>query len=527
MQRRVAERNEPIPAERRLQFRIGVHQGDIVVEGDDILGDGVNIAARLEALAEPGGICVSARVQEDAAGRLDLAFEDQGEQALKNIARKVRVYSVPLARLAPTALGTLSRIAGEGGLRRESDRLGEGISLAPALPDKPSTAVLPFANMSGDPEQEYFVDGMVEEIITALSRIHWLFVIARYSSFTYKGRAVDAQEIGRELGVRYMLEGSVRKAGQRVRITAQLIDAADGAHLWADRFEGSLADVFELQDQVAASVAGVIEPALQAAEIRRAAHRPTADLTAYDFYLRALAGVWAYSPERIIQGLGLLDQAIAREPRFGPALALAASYRVDLDNTDAAEDPDANKRVAIELARQALRVGADDPGVLGRAAIVLGGFGEDIDAALALIDRALALNPSFADGWYHSGWLRLLAGELAVAIAHFENSLRLNPRGQRGFHLSGIGTAQFLLRRFDDAAAMLRVSLEELPNFTPTYRALMSCYAHMGRLEAATQIAERLRTLTPLIVRSARAFRNPEHRELYLSGLRLAMGEKG
>ncbi len=381
--------------------------------------------------------------------------------------------------------------------------------------------------MSGDPEQEYFVDGMVEEIITALSRIHWLFVIARYSSFTYKGRAVDAQEIGRELGVRYMLEGSVRKAGQRVRITAQLIDAADGAHLWADRFEGSLADVFELQDQVAASVAGVIEPALQAAEIRRAAHRPTADLTAYDFYLRALAGVWAYSPERIIQGLGLLDQAIAREPRFGPALALAASYRVDLDNTDAAEDPDANKRVAIELARQALRVGADDPGVLGRAAIVLGGFGEDIDAALALIDRALALNPSFADGWYHSGWLRLLAGELAVAIAHFENSLRLNPRGQRGFHLSGIGTAQFLLRRFDEAVAMLRVSLEELPNFTPTYRALMSCYAHMGRLEAATQIAERLRTLTPLIVRSARAFRNPEHRELYLAGLRLAMGEKG
>jgi adenylate cyclase len=244
--------------------------GDIVVEDGDIFGDGVNVAARLEALAKPGGVCVSARVQEDAAGKLDLVFEDIGDQQLKNIGRPVRAYRVVTATRPATP-------------QPNSD---------PPLPDKPSIAVLPFANMSGDPEQEYFADGMVEEIITALSRIRWLFVIARNSSFTYKGQAVDVKQIGRELGVRYVLEGSVRKAGGRVRITAQLIDAPSGAHLWADRFDGSLEDVFDLQDKVALSVAGVIEPALQAAEMRRSAARPTTDLTAYDLYLRALATVF-------------------------------------------------------------------------------------------------------------------------------------------------------------------------------------------------------------------------------------------
>ena len=261
----VAESNVTLSPDRRIEFRVGINVGDIVVEDGDIFGDGVNVAARLEGVAEPGGICVSARVQEGAAGRLDLAFEDIGEQALKNITRPVRAYRVVAA--------TGSAVA----------RAGSG----PTLPDKPSIAVLPFANMSGDPEQEYFVDGMVEEIITALSRIRWLFVIARNSSFTYKGRAVDVKQVGRELGVRYVLDGSVRKSGNRVRITGQLIDAASGAHLWADRFDGSLEDVFDLQDKAASSVAGVIEPALQAAETARSAGRPTDDLTAYDLYLRA------------------------------------------------------------------------------------------------------------------------------------------------------------------------------------------------------------------------------------------------
>src|ERR1043166_1254902 len=277
IQQRMAERN--IGSGDRIEFRIGINVGDIVVEDGDIFGDGVNVAARLEALAEPGGICVSARVQEDAAGKLDLAFEDAGEQNLKNIARPIRVYRVhiPTTETAPTASAT-SGMPDIG------------------LPDKPSIAVLPFQNMSADPEQEYFVDGMVEEIITALSRIRWLFVIARNSTFPYKGRSVDVKQVGRELGVRYVLEGSVRKGGNRVRITGQLIDAVTGTHLWADRFDGSLEDVFELQDKVASAVAGVIEPALQAAETARSAGRPTVDLTAYDLYLRAYAAVM--SPAR-------------------------------------------------------------------------------------------------------------------------------------------------------------------------------------------------------------------------------------
>jgi adenylate cyclase len=282
----MADSNVPLPPERRIEFRIGVHQGDIVVEDGDIFGDGVNVAARLEGLAEPGGICVSARVQEDAAGRLDLAFEDMGDQALKNIARPVRAYRVV------TTAGSASAPAKSG----------------PPLPNKPSIAVLPFANLTGDPEQEYFADGMVDEIVTALSRIRWLFVIAQNSSFSYKGQSPDVKQVGRELGVRYVLEGSVRKAGGRVRITAQLIDTTTGAHLWADRFDGSLDDVFELQDKVASSVAGVIEPALQAAESARSAARPTADLTAYDLYLRGHALFWS-SARHVPEALRLLEKA--------------------------------------------------------------------------------------------------------------------------------------------------------------------------------------------------------------------------
>jgi len=501
----MTERNATAPADKRIEFRIGINMGDIVVEDGDIFGDGVNVAARLEALAEPGGICVSARVQEDAAGKLDLGFQDMGQQRLKNIARPIRAFMV--------ATGAVSATATEKPVL--------------PLPDKPSIAVLPFANMSGDPEQEYFADGMVDEIITALSRIRWLFVIADNSSFTYKGQAIDVKRVGRELGVRYVLEGSVRKDGRRVRISAVLIDATTGAHLWADRFDGSLEEIFDLQDQVAVSIAGIIEPTLQAAEIRYSFERPMTDLTAYDLYLRARSVASSYERDGIAEALELLGQAIARDPRYGLALATAATYRVDLENYDWIEDREGeeNRRTAIDLARQALRTGADDPGVLGRAAVVLGCFGEDIDAALALIDRALALNPSFAFGWYWSGWVRVFAGQLELAIQHFETSMRLNPRSQRGFHLAGIGMAHFFALRFGDAVAALRVSLEEVSTFPPTYRTLAACYAHMGRLDEAREIIKRLASLTPVAVPTASPLRNPEHRELYLSGLRLAMGE--
>jgi TolB-like protein/class 3 adenylate cyclase/Tfp pilus assembly protein PilF len=518
VQRAMPERNTGVAADNRIELRIGINLGDVIVEGDDLYGDGVNIAARIEALADAGGVFVSNSVHDHVRDRLPFLFEDLGKQRVKNITRPVRVYRVRPERPLPNPPSH----AGEG-----SARVGAAEPLALTLPDKPSIAVLPFANMSGDPEQEYFADGMVEEIITALSRIRWLFVIARNSTFTYKGQAVDVKQVGRELGVRYVLEGSVRHAGQRLRITAVLIDAATGAHLWADRFDGSLDDIFDLQDKVALSIAGVIELTLQVAEIRYSVEHPTNDLTAYDLYLRARSVASSYEREHLAQALDLLEQAIAREPRYGLALAVAATYRVDLENYDWADEreEEENRQAAIGLAREALSAAADDPGVLGRAAMVLGRLGDDIDAPLALIDRALVLNPSFAFGWYWSGWLRLFAGQPDLAIEHFETSMRLNPRGQRGFHLAGIGTAHAVNRRFEDALAVLRVSLEEVPAFTPAYRTLAACYAHMGRLDEARSILKRLVALTPVVVPTTIPFRHPEHGELFLSGLRLAMGE--
>jgi len=501
VQREMAGRHTGVSPDNRVEFRIGINVGDIVVEDGDIFGDGVNVAARLEALAEPGGICVSARVQEDAAGRLDIAFEDIGDQQLKNIARPVRVYRVcPARNLATVARPTL------------------------ALPDKPSIAVLPFAYMSGDIEQEYFADGMVEEIITALSRIRWLFVIARNSSFTYKGQAVDVKQVGCELGVRYVLKGSVRKAGMQVRIAVQLIDALSGTHLWADRFDGSLEDIFELQDKVASSVAGLIKPALQAAETARSAHRPTNDLTAYDLYLRAYATF--VSPARQTpEVLRLLEQAVARDPRYGPALAWAAicCHRLVLDGQSG--DPDADRLKGIDFARRALDVAGDDPGVLVNAALALAYFGEDIDAMLALVNRALALNPNYARGWHISGTLRVRAGQPDIAIEHIDVSLRLSPRARVGNSLAVIGEAHFLSRRFDEAAPKLVLAIQDGPSSPQPYRFLAACYAHMGRLGEAREIVSRLRAIAPIEIPDAGYLRKSEHRELLLSGLRLAMGE--
>ncbi len=502
IQEALAESNAPLPPDRRIDLRIGINMGDIVVEDGDIFGDGVNVAARLEGLAEPGGICVSARVQEDAAGRLDLTFEDMGEQALKNIARPVRAYRVV------TAAGSASPRSSTG----------------PPLPDKPSIAVLPFANMSGDPEQEYFADGMVEEIITALSRIRWLFVIARNSSFTYKGRAVDVKQVSRELGVRYVLEGSVRKAGGRVRITVQMIDALSGTHLWAERFDGSLEEVFELQDKVASSVAGVIEPALQAAEAARSAGRPTADLTAYDLYLRAHA-MFRSSARQAPEALHLMEQAIARDPHYGPALVWAAACCQRLLFDDRSEDREADRLKGADFARRALEVAGDDPGILANAALALAYFGEDIGAMMALVDRALALNPNFARGWHISGILSLWAGQLDTAIEHVNAGLRLSPRARVGSSLAAIGAAHFFARRFHEAVPKVLLAIQDDPNFSHPYQFLAACYAHIGRLVDAREIVERLRATSPVVIPDASYLRNAEHRELLLSGLRLAAGE--
>jgi TolB-like protein len=300
VQKLMAARNANAPHDRRMLFRIGINHGDVLIENDDILGDGVNIAARLEGIAEPGGICISESSYQQVRDKLDIQVADMGEQRLKNIARPVRVYRLQ-------AQGTAAKVAP---------------SLT--LPDKPSIAVLPFQNMSGDPEQDYFADGVVEEITTALSRIRWLFVIARNSSFVYKGRAVDVKQISRELGVRYVLEGSVRRAAKRIRITGQLIDAVSGAHLWADHFDGPLEEVFELQDRVASIVAGVIEPTLQVAELQQSVKRRTDDLTAYDLFLRARALGQSWDQQGVLGGLDLLGKALERDPHYAPALALAS-----------------------------------------------------------------------------------------------------------------------------------------------------------------------------------------------------------
>src|SRR5215472_5952545 len=293
MQDAVAKENSDRPADEQMWFRIGLHVGDVMVQGDDLFGDAVNIAARLEALAEPGGICVSRAVRDHIGTKLSIGFIDIGEQQVKNIAQPIRAYRIggdTSSTVAPVADSSLP------------------------LPDKPSIAVLPFQNMSGDPEQEYFADGMVEEITTAISRLPWLFVIARNSSFAYKGKSPDLRQVGRDLGVRYVLEGSVRKAGNRVRITGQLIDTTTGAHIWADRFDGALDDIFELQDQVASSVVGAIEPKLRQSEIERAGRKPTESLDAWDLYLRALALRYQYTEESIAEAITLLERALAIDP---------------------------------------------------------------------------------------------------------------------------------------------------------------------------------------------------------------------
>jgi TolB-like protein/class 3 adenylate cyclase len=504
VQQAMPERNTEIEAETRIELRIGINLGDVIVEGDDLYGDGVNIAARIEALADAGGVFVSNTVHDHVRDRLPFVFEDLGEQQVKNIARPVRVYRVlDAATKSPSAPA----------------------SPVLPLPDKPSIAVMPFANMSGDPEQEYFADGMVEEIITALSRIRWLFVIARNSTFTYKGRAVDVKQVGRELGVRYILEGSVRKAGTRVRITGQLIDALTGTHLWASRFDGSLEDIFELQDRVAVSVAGVIEPALQMAEMRRSAARPTSDLAAYDLYLRALAVFFPITKDRLLEALGLLEQAIAIDGHYGPALSWAAICHMRLVRDGWAEEPETSRRKAIDLARQALQVAENDPGTLVNAAFALANFGEDIGAMTGLVDRALALNPSFARGWFLSGVLRIWAGQPDLAIEHVETSLRLSPRERVGVPLWAMGAAYFFKRQFDEAAAKLLRAIQDDPGYPSSYRFLAASYAHLGRLDEARAIVAKLRAITALVVPSDLPWRNPEHRELLLSGLRLALGE--
>ena len=514
-QQAMAEANSERPTDAALVFRMGLHLGDLIVDGDDLYGDGVNIAARLEAEAPAGGILISRNVRDAVAGRVKATFEDLGGLSLKNIERPVRTFRVrwdtsDWRPQAPPEVPVAAATAPQVPL---------------PLPDKPSIAVLPFQNMSGDPEQEYFADGIVEEIITALSRIRWLFVIARNSSFTYKGQAIDIKQVGRELGVRYVLEGSVRKGGGKIRITAQLIEAKSGTHLWADRFDGSLEDVFDLQDQVATSVAGVIEPTLQAAEIRRLSGRPTRDLTAYDLYLRAFPTLFSDTIDEVVAALRLLDHAIARDPDYGPALAAAAYCYVQLSDNRATDDSERSRRTGIARARHAIAVAPEDPITIAHAAIALALLGEDLNTMIGLIDKALTLNPSFARGWYLSARLKFRAGDADAAIERVETSLRLNPRAPLGTPAVLLGAAYFRKQQFDRALPWLLTAVQERPMSLIAHTTLAACYGQMGRIAEARQIMDRERQLRPLATSAAASVYDPEFRNLINAGLRLAMGE--
>jgi adenylate cyclase len=491
LQELAAERIAGSPSDRRMEWRIGIHLGDVLVEGDDILGDGINIAARLEGIAEPGGICISEDAFRQVRGKIEAEFTDIGEQSLKNIARPLRVYRIgssqasELPTTPPTAL---------------------------PLPDKPSIAVLPFANMSGA-EQEYFADGMVAEIITALSRIRWLFVIARNSTSTYKGQAVDVKQVGRELGVRYVLEGSVRKAGGRVRITAQLIDATNGAHLWADRFDGLLEDVFELQDKVAISVAGVIEPTLRQSEIERARRKRPDSLDAYDLYLRALPFAYTSMPEDAEKALLILERAIAIEPDYAVAHAIIAWCREQRYLRGGLHEQD--KTIALHHARLAIASGGDDATALAIAGLVIGFLDpRDYESALDAFGRSLYLSPSSALALILSAATRAWRGESAIAIEQAELALRLSPFDPlRNTGHMAIAIAHFVAGRFEESAAAANRSVQANPRFSPPYWMRAAALANLGRVEEAKIVAQRLLEVQPLFtitsITSA-PFANPE-----------------
>jgi adenylate cyclase len=505
IQRAMAARNADIPTAQRIEFRIGIHQGDIIVEDGDIFGDGVNWAARLEGLADTGGICVSDRVHADVAGKLDVGFEDLGEQQVKNISRPVRVFRAQL------------------GTRRTA----AATTTALALPDKPSLAVLPFQNLTGDAEQEYFVDGMVEEITTAIARLPWLFVIARNSSFTYKGKAVDVKQVAQELGVRYLLEGSVRKAGNRVRITGQLIDTATGAHIWADRFDGTLDDIFELQDQVASSVAGAIEPKLRQSEIERASRKPTANLTAYDLYLRALAQSYRYTEEGLAEAVVLARQALAIDPSYVPAAALVGWCRAlqRAQGWGALSDEDIGE--ACRLARQALEAGRNDANTIGLAAWALFFLAGEAAMAAAALDRALALNSNATHAWMIRGLLYAARNQPEAAIEAVEQARRLSPSDQYTFFCaSNIALAHLAARRFEEAIEWADRALHDQPRHVPPMRVKVVALAHLGQLDEARAELDRLLAIDPKLTiagyRAYARFPAPEVLELYVAGLRLA-----
>ncbi len=497
-----------MPEDRRLRFRIGVNLGDVVIDGDDIHGDGVNIAARLEALAAPGGICISGAVHDQVKKRVPQTFTDMGEQTVKNIDEPVRVWQ--------WASETLPETAGSPAAPTS----------APSLPDRPSIAVLPFANMSGDPDQDYFADGIAEDIITALSRARWLFVIARNSSFSYKGRNVDVKVVGRELGVRYVLEGSVRKAMSRVRITGQLIEAATSLHLWADRFDGEMADIFDLQDQVTSSVVGAISPRLEEAEMERARLKPTEDLDAYDFYLRGLDAFHRYTPSGNAEASEMFGHAIEHDPDYAAAYGFAARCFAQRMGFGWMDDPEREAVEAMALARKAVRLGRNDAIALANAGFVLALFGA-VDEGSAQIEKALTINPNLATAWHVGAVAAVFRGDTGMCLEHASRAIRLSPQDPQEFAMHAMsGLAHFLAGRVDEAVSCAERALSENPKFTVTSGVLAASYAVSGRQADAAEAMARLCELAPKLrssnLTSWLPFTHTRDMDRWVEGLRRA-----
>jgi len=500
VQGRMAEQNVSVPQVERIEFRIGIHVGDIIIDDNDIFGDGVNIAARLEGIAEPSGVCLSNDAYRQVRGKVEIVCDDMGPQFLKNIAEPMQSWRVRLTDQIPSVGPSSSAVSGPQALQ---------------LPDKPSIAVLPFQNMSGDPEQEYFADGMVEEITIALSRFKWLFVIARNSSFTFKGKAADIKDIGRRLGVRYVLEGSVRKASGKVRITGQLIDAITGAHIWADRFERNMTDVFALQDEVAIAVISAIQPKLVQTEI---------ELATYDCFLRALQQYYRTSRAGMAEALRFAHRALELEPRFGKVAALAGACHLQNVLDGYAIDPQLERTEAVRFVRLALSLDEDDPDTLAMAAVISAFMVGDCETEIELADRAVALNPNSFLTWNCRGHVCRLSGLPEAAVHSFERAVRMSPVDPL-LHstFAGMGFAFVELGRFDDAIIAAKKALRQNPSYAVAYRGLASAFAHLGRDIEAREAAARVLEADPAFTIASWVSRGGQSKtKLMLEGLRKA-----
>jgi adenylate cyclase len=505
VQNGMAQRNAGAPADKRIDFRIGINMGDIVVEDGDIFGDGVNVAARLEGLAEPGGICVSARVQEDAAGKLDLTFEDMGEQTLKNIARPVRAYRIVTGAVSATAAETP----------------------ALPLPDRPSVAVLPFTNMSTDPDQEFFADGIAEDVITALSRYPSLFVIARNSSFIYKARAIDVKRIGRELGVRYVLEGSLRKSGNRISVTAQLVEAESGKHVWAERYDSDLADIFALQDEITDAATIAIAPAIAEAELQRALRKPPGSLDAWAAYQRGLWHLGKFAREDNALAEKFFRAAIDLDPTFaGGYRGLGyAQFQATMSGFQKCSLPEAQSS-AEALARRAVGLdGADAEArtFLGEMLLYRG----DHEGALAEVERALAMTPNLAGAHGWRGAALVLSGRADEGLASLQTSIRLDPRDPLlVLRLNHVAVGLYLSREYEAAIEAASRGIRSNPDFPSTYRWLAASLGQLGRLETAKAALEKAIAVAPTsfeaFVRRRVPWHRPEDYAHMLEGLRKA-----